>query len=48
MELFIEDMAAIIPFYTQLLAFKVARHEPDDYASLCWGNAVLGIQRFSR
>ena len=26
-----------------MLAFEVVRHEPDDYASLRWGNAVLGI-----
>jgi len=43
LELFVEDMTASIAFYTQVLAFKVVRHEPDDYASLRWGNAVLGI-----
>jgi lactoylglutathione lyase len=43
LELFVEDMAASIAFYTQVLAFKVARHEPDYYASLRWGNAILGI-----
>jgi lactoylglutathione lyase len=43
LELFVEDMAATIAFYTQVLAFEVARHEPDDYASLRWGNAVLSI-----
>ncbi len=42
-ELFVEDMAASIAFYTQVLAFEVARHEPDGYASLRLGNAVLGI-----
>jgi len=43
LELFVEEMAASIAFYTQVLAFEVTRHEPDDYASLRWGNAVLGI-----
>jgi lactoylglutathione lyase len=43
LELFVEDMAASIAFYTQVLAFEVVRHELDDYASLRWGNAVLGI-----
>jgi lactoylglutathione lyase len=43
LELFVEDMAASIDFYTQVLAFEVVRHEPDDYTSLSWGNAVLGI-----
>jgi catechol 2,3-dioxygenase-like lactoylglutathione lyase family enzyme len=43
LELFVEDMAVTIAFYTQVLAFEVVRHEPDDYASLRWGNAVLGI-----
>ena len=41
--LFAEDLAASIDFYTQVLAFEVVRHEPDDYASLSWGNAVFGI-----
>jgi catechol 2,3-dioxygenase-like lactoylglutathione lyase family enzyme len=43
LELFVEDMVASIAFYTQVLAFEVVRHEPDDYASLRWGNAELGI-----
>ncbi len=43
LELFVEDMAVSIAFYTQVLAFEVARHELEDYASLRWGNAVLGI-----
>jgi lactoylglutathione lyase len=43
LELFVEDMAASIAFNTQVLAFEVTHHEPDDYASLHWGNAVLGI-----
>jgi lactoylglutathione lyase len=43
LELFVEDMAARIAFYTQVLAFEVVRHELDDYASLRWGKAVLGI-----
>jgi lactoylglutathione lyase len=43
LELFVEDMAASIDFYTQVLAFEVVRHELEDYASLRWGNAVLGI-----
>jgi lactoylglutathione lyase len=43
LELFVEDMADSIAFYTQVLAFEVARDEPDDYASLRWGDAILGI-----
>jgi lactoylglutathione lyase len=43
LELFVEDMAVSIAFYTQVLAFEVAHHELEDYASLRWGNAVLGI-----
>jgi lactoylglutathione lyase len=43
LELFVADMAESIAFYTQVLAFEVARHEPDDYASLRCGNAILGI-----
>jgi catechol 2,3-dioxygenase-like lactoylglutathione lyase family enzyme len=43
LELFVEDMAASIAFYTQVLAFEVVRHELEDYASLRWGTAVLGI-----
>jgi catechol 2,3-dioxygenase-like lactoylglutathione lyase family enzyme len=34
LELFMEDMAASIAFYTQVLAFEVARHGPDYCASL--------------
>lgn len=43
LELFVKDMAVSIAFYTQVLAFEVVRHELDDYVSLRWGNAVLGI-----
>lgn len=43
LELFVEDIEASITFYTEVLAFEVRRHEPDDYASLRLGNAVLGI-----
>ncbi len=43
LELFVEDMATSIAFYTQVLAFEVTRNEPEDYASLRLGNAVLGI-----
>lgn len=43
LELFVEDMEASIAFYIQVLAFEVTRNEPGDYASLRWGNAILGI-----
>ena len=43
MELFVGDMEATIAFYTRVLAFDVARHEPGDYASLRLGGVVLGI-----
>jgi predicted enzyme related to lactoylglutathione lyase len=43
LELFVEDVGASIAFYTRVLAFEVARHEPDDYASLRLGDVVLGI-----
>jgi lactoylglutathione lyase len=43
LELFVEDMGASIAFYTRVLAFKVARHEPGDYASLRLGGILLGI-----
>jgi catechol 2,3-dioxygenase-like lactoylglutathione lyase family enzyme len=43
LELFVEDMAASIAFYTRVLVFEVVRHELVDYAGLRWGNAVLGI-----
>ena len=36
-------MEASIAFYTGVLAFEVARHEPGDYASLHLGDVVLGI-----
>ena len=48
LELFVDDMAASIAFYTRVLAFKVVRHELDDYASLRWGNAVLGIGQVAK
>ena len=43
LELFVEDMGASIAFYTEVLAFEIARHEPDDYASLRLGGILLGI-----
>jgi lactoylglutathione lyase len=43
LELFALDMEATTAFYTQLLAFELARHEPGDYASLRLGGVVLGI-----
>jgi lactoylglutathione lyase len=43
LELFVEDMAASISFYTRVLAVEVVRHELEDYAGLRWGNAVLSI-----
>src|SRR5215217_5351680 len=43
LELFALDMEASLAFYTRVLAFKLARHEPGDYASLCLGGVVLGI-----
>jgi catechol 2,3-dioxygenase-like lactoylglutathione lyase family enzyme len=43
LELFVEDIEASIAFYSEVLAFEVKRHEPDDYASLRLGNAILGI-----
>jgi catechol 2,3-dioxygenase-like lactoylglutathione lyase family enzyme len=43
LELFVEDMEASIVFYTRVLAFEVARHEPGDYASLRWGDALFGL-----
>ena len=43
MELFVEDMEASIAFYTRVLAFELARHEPGDCASLRLGDIVLGI-----
>ena len=43
MELFVDDMEASIAFYTRVLAFELARHEPGDYASLRLGGIVLGI-----
>jgi lactoylglutathione lyase len=43
LELFVEDVGASIAFYTRVLAFEVARHEPGDYASLRLGDVVLGI-----
>jgi lactoylglutathione lyase len=43
LELFVDDMEATIAFYTRVLAFELARHEPGDYASLRLGGVVLGI-----
>ena len=43
LELFALDMEASIAFYTRVLAFELARHEPGDYASLRLGDVVLGI-----
>lgn len=43
LELFVEDMEASVAFYTEVLAFEVARHEPGDYASLRLGGILLGI-----
>jgi lactoylglutathione lyase len=43
LELFALDMEASIAFYTRVLAFELARHEPGDYASLRLGGVVLGI-----
>jgi catechol 2,3-dioxygenase-like lactoylglutathione lyase family enzyme len=37
LELFALDMEASIAFYTRVLAFELARHEPGDYASLRLG-----------
>ena len=43
LELFALDMEASIAFYTRVLAFELARHEPGDFASLRLGGIVLGI-----
>src|SRR5215204_3581240 len=43
LELFALDMEASIAFYTRVLGFERARHEPGDYASLRLGGIVLGI-----
>ena len=43
LELFALDMEASIAFYTRVLGFELARHEPGDYASLRLGGVVLGI-----
>jgi lactoylglutathione lyase len=43
LELFALNMEASIAFYTRVLAFELARHEPGDYASLRLGDVVLGI-----
>jgi catechol 2,3-dioxygenase-like lactoylglutathione lyase family enzyme len=37
LELFVEDMEVSIAFYTWVLEFELARHEPGDYASLRLG-----------
>src|SRR5215218_1963618 len=43
LELFALDMEVSIAFYTRVLAFELARHEPGNYASLRLGGVVLGI-----
>ena len=43
LELFASDMEASIDFYTRVLAFELARHEPGDYASLRLGDVLLGV-----
>jgi len=43
LELFVEEMGASIAFYTGVLGFEVARHDPGDYASLRWDDVVLGL-----
>src|SRR5919199_4220589 len=43
LELFVDDMEATVAFYTRVLAFGLARHEPGDYASLRLGGVILGI-----
>jgi lactoylglutathione lyase len=43
LELFALDMEASIAFYTRVLSFELARHEPGDYASLRLGGVVLGV-----
>jgi lactoylglutathione lyase len=43
LELFALDMEAAVAFYTRVLSFELARHEPGDYASLRLGGVVLGI-----
>ena len=43
LELFALDMEESIAFYTRVLGFELARHEPGDYASLRLGGVVLGI-----
>src|SRR5829696_9708795 len=43
LELFVDDMEATVAFYTRVLAFELARHEPGDYASLHLGGVVLGV-----
>jgi lactoylglutathione lyase len=43
LELFALDMEASIAFYTRVLGFELARHEPGDYASLRLRGVVLGI-----
>ena len=46
--LFVEDMETSIGFYTCVLGFEVAPHEPGDYASLRNGGDVLGIGPISK
>lgn len=42
LELFVADIDASIRFYTEVLGYRVVRHE-EDYASLRRGAAVLGL-----
>lgn len=48
LELFVKDMEASIAFYTRVLAFKVERHEPGDYASLRLGSVIFGLGPVSK
>ena len=48
LELFVEDVEATVDFYVRVLGFEVARYEPGDYASLRYGEAVLGIGPISK
>jgi lactoylglutathione lyase len=48
LELFVEDMAASIGFYTRVLGFEVLREHPGDYASLRCGDVTLGIGPISK
>ena len=43
LELCVEDLRASVAFYTRVMAFDLDRLDPDNYASLRWGDVVLGI-----